>query len=47
MKVDAISNDIHEVRPAHIKKVKKIDTEGKFNSFKSIEELRNAFEVSD
>jgi hypothetical protein len=40
--VDAISNDIHEVRPEYIKKLKKIDKEGKFNSFKSIEELRNA-----
>jgi hypothetical protein len=47
MKLDSISNDIHEVRPEYIKKLKQIDTEGKFNSFKSIEELRNAIEVSD
>ena len=45
--VDAISNDIHEVRPEYIKKLKKIGKEGKFNSFKNIEELRNAIEVSD
>jgi len=47
MKVDSISKDLHEVRPEYMKKLKTIDKEGKFNSFKSFEELRNAIEVSD
>ncbi|MCZ7402911.1 MAG: hypothetical protein O8C61_11880 [Candidatus Methanoperedens sp.] len=47
MKIDSIHKDLHEVRPEYMKKLKKIDKEGKFNSFKSIEELKNAIEVSD
>ena len=43
--IDAISNDIHIVRPEYIKKLKKIEKEGKFNSFKTIGELRNAIEA--
>lgn len=45
--VDAISGDLHIVRPEYIKKLKKIDKEGKFNSFKSIDELRNALEATE
>lgn len=45
--IDAISNDIHTVRPEYIKKLKKTDTEGKFNSFKTIGELRNAIEATE
>jgi len=45
--VDAISSDLHLVRPEYVKKLKKIDKEGKFNSFKSIDELRNAIEAVD
>ena len=45
--VDPISGDFHIVRPKYIKKLKKIDNEGKFNSFKSIDELRNAIEDVD
>ena len=47
MKVDSISKDLHEVRSEYMKKLKKIDKEGKFNSFRSIEELKTAIEVSD
>ncbi len=45
--VDSISCDLDIVRPEYIKKLKTIDNEGKFNSFTSIDELRNAIEVSD
>lgn len=45
--IDAISNDIHTVRPEYIKKLKKIDKEGKFISFKTIGELRNAIEATE
>lgn len=45
--IDAISNDIHTVRPEYIKKLKKIDKEGKFNSFKTIGDLRNAIEATE
>ncbi len=43
--IEAISNDIHMVRPEYIKKLKKIEKEGKFNSFKTIGELRTAIEA--
>jgi hypothetical protein len=33
-----------ELRPEYIEKLKKIDKEGKFISFKSIEELRKSIE---
>lgn len=33
--------------PKYVKKLKKIDKEGKFNSFKSIDELRNAIEATE
>jgi hypothetical protein len=43
--IDAISSDLHTFRPEYIRKLKKIDKEGKFNSFKTIGELRNAIEA--
>jgi hypothetical protein len=41
---DSISCDIDTVRPEYIEKLKTIDNEGKFISFMSIDELRNAIE---
>jgi len=41
---DSISYDIDTVRPEYIEKLKTIDNEGKFNSFMSIDDLRNAIE---
>ncbi len=43
--VNEISNDLHEVRPEYVKKLKQIEKEGKFHSFKNVEELRKAIEV--
>ena len=42
--VDSISSDIDTVRPEYIEKLKTIDNEGKFISFMSIDDLRNAIE---
>lgn len=41
---DSISIDIDTVRPEYIEKLKTIDNEGKFISFMSIDDLRNAIE---
>ncbi|MFZ3077488.1 MAG: DUF2683 family protein [Candidatus Aenigmatarchaeota archaeon] len=43
--VDAISGDMHEVRPEFIKKIQSIEKEGNFHSFKNIDELRKAIEA--
>lgn len=43
--IDAISEDMHEVRPEYIKKLQKIEQEGRFHSFKSIDELKKAIEA--
>ncbi|TRZ54605.1 hypothetical protein D4Q76_02080 [archaeon] len=43
--VDAISGDMHEVRPEFIKKIQSIEREGRFHSFKNIDELRKAIEA--
>lgn len=45
--VDAISSDMHEVHPEYIKKLQQIEKNGKFRSFKTIDELRKTVEVSD
>jgi hypothetical protein len=46
-KLQTDSSDLHTFRPEYIKKLKKIDKEGKFNSFKNIGELRNAIEATE
>ncbi len=43
--VDAISGDIHEVRPEYIKRIQEIEKKGKFRSFKNIDELKKAIEA--
>ncbi|VVB91429.1 Uncharacterised protein [uncultured archaeon] len=45
--VDAISSDLHEVRPEYVKKLQKIEKNGKFHSFKTVDDLRKTIEVSD
>lgn len=42
--VDAISGDMHEVRPEYIKRIREIEKKGKFRSFKNIDELKKAIE---
>lgn len=42
--LEDISNDLHEVRPEYIKKIKRLDKKGKFSSFSSVDELRNEIE---
>ncbi len=42
--IDAISGDMHEVRPEYLRKIQKIQKEGKFRSFKSVDELRKLLE---
>lgn len=43
--VEAISEDMHEVRPEYVKKIQRIEHEGRFNSFKNIDELKKAIEA--
>lgn len=43
--IDAVSNDIHEVRPEYVEKIKKILAEGKFHTYDNIEELRKDIET--
>ncbi len=45
--VDAISGDIHELRPEYVKKLQEIEKKGKFLSFKSVDELRKSIESSE
>lgn len=45
--VDAISGDIHELRPEYIKKLQQIEKKGKFLSFKNVDELRKSIESSE
>ncbi|MCX9025268.1 MAG: DUF2683 family protein [Candidatus Methanoperedens sp.] len=45
--VDAISGDIHELRPEYVKKLQEIEKKGKFISFKNVDELRKSIESSD
>lgn len=42
--IEDISNDLHEVRPEYIKKIKTLDKRGKFSLFSSVDELRNEIE---
>ncbi len=42
--IEDISNDLHEVRPEYIKKIKTLDKKGRFSSFPSVDELRNEIE---
>ncbi|GJQ47691.1 peptidyl-prolyl cis-trans isomerase ppiD [Candidatus Kuenenia stuttgartiensis] len=42
--IEDISNDLHEVRPEYIKKIKTLDKRGKFSPFSSVDELRNEIE---
>ncbi len=42
--MDAISGDIHELRPEYVKKLQEIGKKGKFLSFKNIDELRKFIE---
>ncbi|VVB60229.1 Uncharacterised protein [uncultured archaeon] len=43
--IDAVSNDIHEVRPEYVEKIKKIIAEGKFHSYNNMRELRKDIET--
>lgn len=43
--IDAISGDMHEVRPKYIKRIQEIEKKGKFRSFKSVDELKKAIEA--
>jgi hypothetical protein len=45
--VDAISGDIHELRPEYVKKLHEIEKKGKFLSFKNVDELRKSIESSE
>lgn len=45
--VDAISGDIHELRPEYVKKLQEIEKKGKFLSFKNVDELRKYIESSE
>ncbi len=45
--VDAISGDIHELRPEYVKKLQEIEKKGKFLSFKNVDELRKFIESSE
>jgi len=45
--VDAISGDIHELRPEYVKKLQEIEKKGKFLSFKNVDELRKSIESSE
>lgn len=45
--VDAISGDIHELRPEYFKKLQEIEKKGKFLSFKNVDELRKSIESSE
>lgn len=42
--LEDISNNLHEVRPEYIKKIRRLDKKGKFSSFSSVDELRNEIE---
>jgi len=42
-RVEEISDDLHEVRPEYIEKLKKIES-GKFHHYKNIKELRKTIE---
>lgn len=42
--IEAISSDMHKVRPGYVKKLQTIMKEGKFSSFKNISELRREIE---
>lgn len=42
--IEDISNDLHEVRPEYIKKIKTLDKKGKFSPFSSANELRSEIE---
>ena len=42
--LEDISNNLHEVRPEYIKKIKQLEKKGKFSSFSSVDELRNEIE---
>ena len=42
--IEDISNDLHEVRPEYIKKIKTLDKKGRFSSFPSVDELRSEIE---
>ncbi len=45
--VDAISGDIHELRPEYVKKLQEIEKKGKFLSFKNVDELRKSIESNE
>ena len=45
--VDAISGDIHELRPEYVKKLHEIEKKGKILSFKNVDELRKSIESSE
>ena len=44
--VREINNDLHEIKPEYLKKLKKIDKEGKFTEFSNVNELRKFIESS-
>lgn len=43
--VEAISEDMHEVRPEYVKKIQEIEKRGSFHSFKNVDEMRRAIEA--
>lgn len=45
--VEAISGDIHELRPEYVKRLQEIEKKGKFLSFKNVDELRKPIESSE
>jgi|GEM_PF-992858 len=44
--IDAVSDDIHEVRPEYVEKIKKILAEGKFHNYNNVQELRKDIETN-
>jgi hypothetical protein len=40
-----INSNFHEIRPEYIKKLQKIEKNGKFQPFKTVDDLRKTIEV--
>jgi len=43
--LDAISSDMHVLRPEYITKLREIEEKGEFYSFKNIDEMKKAIET--
>ncbi len=43
--LDAISSDMHVVRPEYIAKLQEIEKKGEFYSFKNVDEMKKAIET--